>query len=386
MKENVSRWLAFFLTASLAAACSSSDSKTDETSVEGAGGAGGGLEDDAGTGDDASTDAEAPGDAGPDAHEGGAGGAGGGSQVTCGEGTPLCSESEEGFDPDAPGHLANFDLGLTLMMGQRFGYVAAFFEQAAREDWCKEAASTIPLGTCVIVDPKAAPAPACSTNADCAPEQECMQRVNNGSAVPCSEHCATPRMPIDIGPVEVTGFTSGPMTLTADPSQSNGYIPPGDGTLAASEFAFDTTYVFEGEGDSEQGIGAFQGQIKLGPELVITSPELVASGGFGLPAIEIDTEQPLTLEWSGSVDGAEIMLELSASDWGGPRGHVKCRLNDSGGVVLTQDILKDVNLGDEPFLNNLNIERIVKGTVSGEGITRGEVTSRQVLLVNMAKK
>lgn len=387
--QTPSRWLAFFLTASLAAACSSNDSNTDESSPEGAGGAGGSLEGDAGDGADASEDAEVP-EAGPDADggEGGSGGAGGGdSTVTCGEGAPICGETEDGFDVDEPGYLASFDLGVTLMMGQRFGFAAAFFQQAAREDWCKEAASSIPLDTCVIADPADAPAPQCSDHADCAPEQQCVPRTNNGSAIPCSEHCSTARSPMDIGPLEVSGFVDGPITFEADPSQSNGYVTPGDGTIPASQFAFEATYVFQGDGDPDQGIGAFTGQVTLGPELTITSPPLEEGTGFPPgPIIPVDPEQDLELAWSGSVDGGEITLELSTASFGGPSTNIKCRLRDSGSFTIPAELMKALNLGDMPFLNNLNIERIVKGTVTGEGITRGEVTSRQTLLVNMSKK
>lgn len=376
-------WLAFFLAASVFA-CSSKNEDTDSTN-EGGNGGGGGDQVDAGPGDDGGDDADVP-EAGPD----GAGGAGGdaGPSETCGTGAPVCQDVEPGFDEDEPGFFASFDLGVTLMMGQRFGFVAAFFEPAAREDWCKEEASSIPLGTCIEVDPKDSPAPQCSSDDQCSPDQKCVPRKNNGSAIPCSEHCETPRSPMDIGPLEVSGFATGPMTFVADPQQSNGYIAQGNnGTIPASSFAFDTTYEFGGEGDSEQGIGAFQGQVELGPELLLTSPPLEdGSGPFPLPAIAVDPEQDLVLAWSGSVDGGEVSLELTSADMGGTRGHIKCRVSDTGTFTIPKEKVKALDLGDTAFFNNLNLERIVKGTVSGEGIARGQVTARQTLLVNMEKK
>lgn len=376
------RKFGFLLTATILG-CSGSESPVDATNDDGAGGAGG--HDVVDAGHDVENDGESVepvADSGPD----GAGGAGGGSSAACGTGDPICSEVEEGFNEDEPGFIANVDLGVSLMMGQRFGFVAAFFQEAAREDWCKEAEWSVPMGSCAIVDPEDAPAPQCSSNDQCSPEQECVPRMRDGSPIACSEHCSTSRSPIDIGPLTVKGFESGPMDLVADPDQGNGYIPPGNGTVPASEFVFDTRYEISADGDASQGIGALQGHIDLGPELAIVSPPMAAAGGFGLPAIEVDPEQDLVLEWSGSVAGGEVTLELTAADFGASRGHIRCRTSDTGSFTIPAEMVKALNLGDESFLNNLDMKRIVKGSLTGEGITRAEVTAQQVLLVNLAKK
>lgn len=192
---------------------------------------------------------------------------------------------------------------------------------------------------------------------------------------------------MDIGPLTVEGFVNGPIELVADPQQSHGYVVPGGGTIPASDFAFDTTYRLSGEGDPDKGIGAFEGQVDLGPELLITSPPLEQGSGFPpVPSIAVNPDEDLVLAWSGSVAGGEVSLELTAADMGATRGHIKCRVSDTGSFTIPADRVKALDLGDTPFLNNLNIERTVKGAVTGEGITVGKVTARQVLLVNMEKK
>ena len=260
--------------------------------------------------------------------------------------------------------------------------------------YCKEAESNIPLDTCVIVDPSDAPAPQCSTDDQCSPEQQCLPRTRDGQPIPCTEHCQTPRSPMDIGPIEVTGFTDGPLQLEADPGQSNGYVVPGGGTIDPSKFAFDTTYVVKGDGDPEQGVGSFEAQVELGPELALTSPELeeveaeIVPGFPGMPvlAMTVDPDADLTLKWAGAAADGELSLELSSSDMNGTRGHIKCRVKDDGEFTIPAEMIEALDLGDAVFLNNLNIERVVTGTLTGDGFTRYEVNSRQVLVVNMAKK
>ena len=387
--KTYSSLIALFLAAFAVPACSSSDANTDETHSDGNGGSGG-DENDAGDEEDASEDLDGE-DAGPD----GAGGSGGGSNLTCGTDEPICAEVEAGFDEQNPGFFGSFDLGLTLMMGNRFGFVAAYFQDTAREDYCKEAESKIALDTCVVVDPNDRPTPQCTSDDQCSPEQQCRPRTNDGNPIPCTEHCQTPRSPIDIGPIEVSGFKDGAITLEASAQDSNGYKAPGDGTIPAAKFAFDTTYVVKGEGDAEKGVSGFQGEVELGPELTIVSPtleEIEADVGIpGFPpfptlGVVIDPAAELELKWTGGDGTGEISLELSSADMNASRGHIKCRLVDDGEFTISADLIKALNLGDSAFLNNMNIERVTKGTLTGDSFTRYEVNSRQVLLVNMQKK
>lgn len=381
--------IALLLAALAVPACSSSDANTDETHSEGAGGSGGDGGGDAGSEEDAGEEPE------EDAGAGGSGGAGGGSPNTCGSGAPICSDVDQGFDEEEPGFFATFDLGVTLMMGNRIGLVAGTFQQTAREDYCKEPESTIPLDTCVVVDPSDAPAPQCSSDEQCSPEQKCLPRTRDGQPIACTEHCQTPRSLLDIGPIEITGFTDGPLQLESNPDQSDAYVPPGNGTVDPSKFAFATTYVIKGDGDPEQGVSSFEAEVELGPELAITSPELEqVEADMGIPgfppfpvvAMTVDPDAELTLKWTGAVADGELSLELTAADVNASRGHIKCRVKDDGEFTIPAEMIEALDLGDSAFFNNLNVERITKGTLTGDSFTRYEINSRQVLIVNMAKK
>ena len=353
--------IALLVAALAAPACSSSDANIDETHSDGTHDAGA---------DDASVDG--------DEDDTGTG-------LTCGP-----ASCEPGFNEENPGYYGSFDIGVMLMMGQRIGIVAAFFQQTAREDYCAEPeTSTIPLDTCVLATSEA-PTPQCSSNDDCCPEQQCLPRRNdNGSAIPGTEHCQTSRSPIDIGPIEVSGFKDGSVQLKADPSQSNGYVPAGNGTIDASKFAFDTTYTVKGDGDPAQGVSSFEGQVVLGPELELTSPpieqvDVVMAPGFPafpLPGLAIDPEGELALAWTGAVENGELEVELSGMEG----GTVKCRLKDDGAFTVPADLVKAAGIA-ESGPNMLTISRISSGTLSGDTFTRHEVHARQTLLINVVPK
>jgi len=319
---------------------------------------------------------------------GGSGGSTGGSGgATGGDGGATSGGSGgSSFDPERPGISMSFTVGAALLMGQPTTFAAGAFMATAREDLEPPPSKPlVPLETCEVSETTYTPS--CKGPQDCAPEQQCVPETDmNGAAIPNSEHCATPRSPIDVGPFTVSGFASGPKTMAYNAQQNGAYTTPGgDGTVPHADVAFDTTYTFEGEGDSAQGLGPFSGSVRLAPELVLTSPPQVQTQ-MGVPAIEASVTQDLTLVWSGSDPGAEVTITLAGGSFNGESHSVVCRTADAGGFTIPAAMVQAAQLGDMAFLNMLTIERPTSGSVTGDGITHHDIGTIQTAVINVAKK
>ncbi len=235
-----------------------------------------------------------------------------------------------GFDPDNPGIRVSLSIGRTLMLGQAVAVAAGSFTKTGREDLFADATDdAIPFESCV--EQAQAHTPSCSVDTDCAPEQHCVLATNaRGEDIADSEHCETPKTPFDVGPMTVTGFVSGPLTLSYNAEQNGGYTSEGgDGTIDPGELNYDTTYNFSGDGDAAQGLGAFSGQIHLAPQLVLTQPD-ITNIGAGPQGIEVNDSQDLVLTWDGSDPGAEVKISLSGATLGSENHVIVCQTHDAG--------------------------------------------------------
>ena len=305
---------------------------------------------------------------------------GGGSSGTGGSGTGGTAGT---FDPDNPGIHVSLSLGSVLMMGQSIELAVAGFMPAAREDFePDDTGDVIPIDTCVVTDEQEPP-PGCTSDEQCAPEQDCIpsEKDDNGNPIPGTEECTTPREMMDVGPLTLEGFLTGPIDLTYNSGQSGAYTVPGtDGSLNAGTLAFDTTYTFHGNGDAGQGLGSFSGQIALPPALELTSPPLVELGMPGLFGVEANPSQDLSLEWSGATGDGELRINLT-----GGAGSIDCRVADDGTFAIPAAMVEGVELADMALMNLLTLDRPTEGTVNGEGITFHAIDGLQTLLINVAK-
>jgi hypothetical protein len=288
------------------------------------------------------------------------------------------------FNPDDPGIHVFVTMGSVLMMSQPVALAVGGFMPAAREDFDPPPDVTeIPLDTCVVVAEQPAPVPQCDGDEDCFPEQVCQPDYDdNNQPIPGTEHCVTPRDLMDVGPFTMTGFIGGPLTFNYNPNQSGAYTTanPGDGQVPPDAIAYDTTYVFEGDGDLAQGLGAFHGEIYVAPDLQLTSPPMVELPMGGMYGIEADPTQDLVLEWTGQNPDGELTLSLAST--GTP---IECRVADDGAFTIPQAMVEAAGLGNVAFFNMLTIDRRGTGWAAGEGVTFHNVEMVQTLLLNVIK-
>jgi hypothetical protein len=319
-----------------------------------------------GCGDDGS-------DSGGGASGAGASGAGGGTGAS------------GSFNPDDPGIHLFFMLGAVTIMSQPMELAAAGFMPAAREDFEPEPAPTeIPIDTCVVAAEQP-DTPSCAGEEDCAPEQDCLPETeDDGSPIPGTERCVTSRELMDVGPMTVEGFASGPIEMAYNPGQSGAYTAPGsDGTLPAGTLAFDTTYTFHGAGDGSVGLGAFSGEVHLSGALELTAPPLVELGMPGMFGVQAGESQDLALEWSGASGSGTLSLNLVGGAEGG--ASIDCRVTDDGAFAIPAAMVQAAGLADMAFLNMVTIMREGEGTASGDGITYHAIDVLQSLVINVQK-
>jgi hypothetical protein len=332
----------------------------------------------AGCGDDAKSDADAGTDAGTDAD----------TDSDSDADTDWDTDIDTEFNPEDPGIHVFLTMGSMYMMSTPMALALGGFMPAAREDFDPpEDVTEIPLDTCVVVADQPAPVPQCETDEDCYPEQVCLPEYDdNNQPIAGTEHCVTPRELMDVGPFTMEGFVGGPLTFSYNPNQSGAYTTanPGDGQVPPDALAFDTTYVFEGDGDPAQGLGPFHGEIYVAPEIELTTPPMVELPMGDLLGIEVDPSQDLMLEWTGENADGELTLNLA----GGPQGGgtpIECRVADDGQFVIPQAMVQTAGLGSVAFFNMLTIDRGGAGWVSGEGVTFHNVEMVQTLLLNVVK-
>jgi len=290
----------------------------------------------------------------------------------------------DAFDPENPGVNLMLELGSTYMMNQSIELAVGSFMITAREDFDEEAADTIPLDTCVVLTSEAA-VPECTSDTDCAPEQNCLPEYDDsGAAIEGSESCTTPREPLDMGPFTVEGFTTGSVELSYNAGQNGAYTAAGsDGTLTAGTLAYDTTYTFAGDGDPAQGLGPFTGELYMAPEFELTSPPLVAMAMEGMYGIEASTAAELSLAWSGADAGGELTITVAGGQSDG--SSVVCRVADDGAFTVPAEMMASSGLGAMAFLNMITFDRRSPGTASGDGLTFVAVEALQTTAINIIK-
>jgi len=311
---------------------------------------------------------------------GGSGGSGGAEQGGTGG-----SGGEGNFDPNNPGIRMTFTVGVALLMGQPATFAAGAFLPTAREDL--EAGPnqpSVPLGSCE--ETTTTYTPTCTGPQDCAPEQQCLPETDmNGKPIANSESCVTPRSPIDVGPFTMTGFASGPKTLSYNAQQKGAYTTPGgDGTIPYGDLGFDRIYEFEGAGDASKGLGSFHGKVRLGPEFRLTSPSMV-SLPIGVDGIQVSVSQDLALTWSGADQDKELTITLTGATMNGQSHTITCRTMDTGAFTIPAAKVQAAQLGDMAFLNMLTFERNERGEATGEGMTSHDISTMQTAVINVAK-
>ena len=303
-----------------------------------------------------------------------------------------CDNPEPGFDEASPGINFSFDIGTTFMMGNAVGLAVGTFFVTAREDYCNEPdTGELPLDTCTD-QAEATVLPQCTTKDECAPEQDCLPDTNNGQPIAGTEKCRTPGLkPLDLGPFTVTGFADGAHTFKYNAQQSGAYTVDGagDGQIdPAKQLAFDTDYAIQGDGNADAGLGAFQGSFHVPPDFVLTAPATVDLTGMpGVPAIEVDPTQDLTIEWTGGDPNGVLTLALN----GGPKmggKPVRCRVKNDGSFTIAAKWIDTIKLGPSGFVNmmEMRLESPIEANASGTGLTRSRISILQTRIMNLQKK
>ncbi len=292
-----------------------------------------------------------------------------------------CPDPDAGFNETDPGIQIQFTVGSISMMGQAMGIAAGIVWPSAREDFAvtDAGAATQALDTCEDVS-STTTTPQCVTKADCAPEQDCVQDTDSsGSPITGSEHCETPRTPMDVGPFTVDGFDGGPLTFSYNTAQSGAYTATSDGSLPAGSFAFDADYVIRGNGDPKQGLGRFRGTFHLPADMQITSPP-IGQSTLGTPLIKIDPNKDLHLEWTGSNPEGTVTINMSSIS-----GSITCLVKDDGAFDVPVEFVKLVSQGGIAFWHMLELQRNGYGKMCGEGVTSSEVSYVISMIVNYTR-
>jgi hypothetical protein len=342
---------------------------------------GSGDDDDGDAGD---TDTHSSMDAGPDASGDTDSDTDTGSELDTDTFSDLpCPDLDAGFDEATPGYQMFLDIGSVTMMGQKIGTGVGGFQNTGREDFDPVPAPALALDECKL-DDSSAQVPECALNGDdCPSDQECVQDTDsNGNPIAGTEHCATPRTMIDVGPFTMYGFADGPKTFTSSAANSGAYMA-GDGTIPPASFAYDATYAFYGLGNLAAGVGAFWGDLYLGPDTQLTKPAV--SSVSGIPVIKVNPNDDLEIEWSGPVADGELTITLVGAKLSGQSASVTCRVADDGAFTIPSDLVGASGLGALALLNTLMLERRGVGRVCGEGLTSGAVSTVQTYMVNVQK-
>ncbi len=298
-----------------------------------------------------------------------------------------CPDPDAGFVEEDPGISLSFTVQNIDILGQPNAISYALVLPAAREDFSagEGGGEDVPIDTCVPVE-SSQPTPECATDDDCAPEQVCVPEYDSDNQpIEGSEHCVTPRDPLDVGPLGVYGFDNEWTTFAYNPGESGAYTYPGAGAQLAdpSVIAYDTEYIVIGQGDEAQGLGACWGHFYMPAQLEITSPPFVDTQTG--PAIEVDTTQDLTLEWSGSNPDGIVRIDLEGgaiADSGTP--HV-CVVEDDGEFTIPADVLQQLGLGAIAFFNMWTISRSGSGEICGDGVSVGWIGGSQQVMFSVMK-
>lgn len=301
----------------------------------------------------------------------------------------ICSEYEPGFDAANPGISFTFSFGITAMMGMEIGLAAGAFMKTGREDFCKPLKGLqIPLDTCTTQEAPAV-VPQCTTKAECEAGEECKPDTNaNNQPIPGTEHCTTPRSPLDVGQFTITGFKAGPKTFHYNTQQNGAYTATDsqDGQIPPDQFAFDADYTFGGTLDGDAGLGAINGTFHFPASFQWVGPALVDMPNMpGLQGLAITAGQDLALQWSGGAPDAILYINLAGGTQGAPSVH--CRVTNDGTFTVPAAMIDQLKLNANAFLNIMELRlESAPVQVTGAGITHTEVTVLQTRMINLIKK
>jgi len=294
---------------------------------------------------------------------------------------------EKEFDPEDPGYTVEFFFVNMAMMGQPTEMISGIVMKTAREDLDEEEVVDTTLDTCVFGDSMPSE-PECATNEDCAPEQECVPDYDDsGNPIENTEHCATPgRESLDVGPVVISGFESGPQTFLFEPNDSvyklNG---EGDGSVPAGLTTYGIEYTLNAENPTPEDLDPFSGTLNMPPSLELTSHEIVSGGTMG-SAIVIDTSKPLKFEWTDNGGNGYVDITITAAENVNEQVSVTCRAIDDGEFEVPEGIVSQLVFGTGQFasmMSMLIMTRHAEGSMSGGSISSGSFFAEQMVMINV---
>ncbi len=304
------------------------------------------------------------------------------------------TEENKEFDPENPGYTVEFNIIDTEMMGQGQSMAIGYFMKTAREDLESETAADVTLDTCVIGE-SSPRVPSCTSNADCAPEQECVPEYDSqsGQAIENSEHCETPnRASLDVGPVEIEGFNGGPYTFAYEPGDQvyklNG---TGDGSIDRSLIAYGVDYTIRGENMTPDDLNSLSATFRMPPALQLIEPAATEGGMFG-SAIAIDNTKPLKFVWEGNGGQGYIDITITAAQSLANTVSVTCKVIDDGEFTVPEEFASQLVFGGggdgmmDQMLQMMNMvifDRHAESPITGDGISVGRVSSEQLIMANV---
>ncbi|HUT78752.1 MAG TPA: hypothetical protein VM285_13740 [Polyangia bacterium] len=298
-----------------------------------------------------------------------------------------CPDPDAGFDEEEPGVRLEFFIQGLEMMGSPIGIGYGLVLPSAREDFAPGGGDgdEVPVDTCVPAT-TSTPVPECAGDGDCSAEQVCVPDYDSDNQpIAGSEHCVTPRDPMDVGVMGVYGFTPGWVTFDYNPNESGAYTYPGSGAQIADPtvIGYDVDYLVIGDGDAEQGLGPYFATFYMPPAIEITGPAMVDTE-FG-PAIPANVNEDLTLEWVGENPDGFLRLELVGGAIFDPGTPYVCIAADDGEFTIPAAVLQDLHLGAIAFFNMWTVSRSSVGTVCGEGVTSGSIGGGHQVMLNVQK-
>ncbi|MCK5809106.1 hypothetical protein KAH37_08995 [bacterium] len=291
--------------------------------------------------------------------------------------------SDTGFNPDDPGYSVVFTVSPLAFMGNDMGIAAGGISISAREDFGKEEDSFPAIDSCEF-RAKVEHVKECLSSDDCAPEQVCEPDTNaSGDPIANSDRCVTKNPALDVGPVTIAGFNSGPITFVFQ-GADKGYAQEGSGEaeIDMSLIAFNTEYTLVGEAETVDDLGRFEGTSYMPERFIITEPVTVAGTSF--PFMVIKNKTAFSLKWTGTDGKTPVNITLT-----GENGSLVCQVNDDGEFTVSEaDMMPLLLAADQDMVgmkipsNQLEVQKISKGVVSGDGVTRGELET-SVLFMTM---
>lgn len=297
------------------------------------------------------------------------------------------------FDPENPGYTVEFNIIDIEMMGQGQSMAIGYFMKTAREDLEEDEAEDVTLDTCTFGE-SSPRVPKCTSNADCAPEQECvLETDSNGQTIENSEHCATPnRASLDVGPVMISGFNGGPYRFAYEPGDQvyklNG---TGDGSIDRSIIAYNTEYEIAADDLIPEDLKSLSAKFTMPPALSLIEPAMVEGGMFGA-AVEVDNTKPLVFKWESNGGKGYIDITIMAAQSLANTVSVTCKVKDDGEFAVPEEFTSQLVFGgggdgmmDQMLgmMNMITMDRHSEAPITGNGISSGRVSSEQLVMISV---